>query len=85
MDFTKSSFDTNNSSYTSYKFANIRGKSYSLLVVKGKHNYFNVACTSNPWKSIGTDFPDYFKAKEHYKSNEMKSAIQQVINIELQA
>lgn len=65
----------NGITYTSQDFE-IKGNTFSIMVVTGRVNYVNVLKkTNNPFKTLGKQYKDFTEAAAAYKSPEMKTAL----------
>jgi len=67
----------NGTTYTTFQ-VKVKGYTYSVLKVEGKHNYYSVK-QSNHVRGLGKDFQTYDEMLQHYKSIEMKAALMQIV------
>jgi hypothetical protein len=67
----------NGTTYTSYE-VNVKGYTYTVLKVEGKHNYYTVK-QNNHVRNLGKDFKTFDDMLASYKSIAMKVALMQIV------
>ena len=59
----------------------VKNTQYSIIIAKGKYNYYNIKQVNHNSFGYGKDFATLDMAIESYKSIQMKTALMQLINL----